>query len=86
MGRHAPAPTAQQQLEHNRMRSYGQRVIVVDSIEGIEELFHTYHNCREKPKIYHANGGVDFPIDADDDDADGNDEKSDSAQVETQTR
>lgn len=31
--------TAQQQLEHNRMRSYGQKVIVVDSVDAIEELF-----------------------------------------------
>lgn len=32
-------PTAQQLREHDRMRRYGQRVEVVDSIEGVEELF-----------------------------------------------
>ena len=47
------------------------------SQEGIEELFHTYHNCREKPKIYHANGGVDIPRDDDDDDDNNDDDNND---------
>ena len=27
------------------------------------ETFSTYHNCTDVPKIYHASGGSDFPID-----------------------
>lgn len=33
------SPTAQQEREHSRMRVYGQKVVVVDSIDAIEELF-----------------------------------------------
>ena len=36
--------------------------------EGIEQLFSMYHNCTEVPKIYHANGGTDIPVDDDQDD------------------
>ena len=31
-------PEAYQVREHNRMRAMGQRVVVIDSIEGVEEL------------------------------------------------
>lgn len=31
-------PEAHQIREHNRMREMGQRVVVIDSIEGVEEL------------------------------------------------
>lgn len=31
-------PTATQLREHERMRKMGQRVVVVDSVEGVEEL------------------------------------------------
>jgi hypothetical protein len=34
--------------------------------EGIEDLFPLYHNCTEKPKIYHGNGGAEIPLDDDD--------------------
>lgn len=34
----ADAHERQQHREHNRMRKMGQRVVVIDSIEGIEEL------------------------------------------------
>ena len=72
--------------------AYNYQLDLSMSQEGIEELFHTYHNCREKPKIYHANGGVDIPRDDDDDndnnDDDNNDvgvEKSNEAKVKTQS-
>lgn len=32
------APEAHQLREHERMRKMGQRVVVIDSIEGVEEL------------------------------------------------
>lgn len=32
-------PTTQQLREHDRMRSFRQRVVVVDSIDGVEDLF-----------------------------------------------
>jgi hypothetical protein len=31
-------PTAQQVREHQRMRAMGQHVVVIDSIEGVEDL------------------------------------------------
>jgi hypothetical protein len=35
-------PTAAQVREHNRMRDVGQTVVVIDSLEGVDELLRGY--------------------------------------------
>ena len=29
--------------------------------KGTEDIFPSYHNCTEEPKIYHGNGGTEIP-------------------------